>query len=234
MKTFLRYATLLVLFQAFIVRGQSKTSLNGVYAGVEIMPSAMGGMSRNDVVILFRPDGTYNDDMRKSGWQQRVSGRYTLSGRTVSLRTPGDNRAITYTLDNDGNMNAGSFNLVRQPTDNNIPNGNYEFSSAGGSGGGASGTAVGSFSNKAFYFDGQGNFSTNSQTAVVVSGSNVGGGNSHKSSGGGTYKISKGVLTLTFANGATEVHSFFCRPGYDPIMAVIDGDIYFVKDRRKK
>jgi hypothetical protein len=234
MKYFLRYATLVLLFQSFIVRGQSKTSVNGVYAGVEIMPSAMGGMGRNEVVILFRPDGTYNDDLRKSGWQQRVSGRYTVSGRTVSLRTPGDNRAITYTIDNDGNMNAGSFNLIRQPTDNSIPKGNYEFNSAGGSGGGASGTAVGSFSNKGFYFDGQGNFSTNSQTAVVVSGSNVGGGNSHKSSGGGTYKISKGVLTLTFANGATETHSFFCRPGYDPVMAVIDGDIYFVKNRGTK
>jgi hypothetical protein len=51
MKYFLRYATLVLLFQSFIVRGQSKTSVNGVYAGVEIMPSAMGGMGRNDVVI---------------------------------------------------------------------------------------------------------------------------------------------------------------------------------------
>lgn len=228
MKHLLRYLPILLLLQPLVARSQS-TSLNGLYAGVEIMPSAMGGMSRNDVVILFRPDGTYNDDLRKRDWQQRVSGRYTVSGKNVALRSNGDNRPVTYTLDKDGNMNAGSFNLVRQPTDNSVPKGRYEFSSAAGSGGGAGGVAVGSFSNKAFYFDGQGNFSTNSQTSAIVSGSNVGGGNSHKSSGGGTYKINKGVLTLTFANGATEVHSFFCRPGYQPIMAVIDGDIYFVK-----
>jgi len=231
MKNLLKYLPIILLFQSFMVYSQS-ARLNGVYAGVSVMPSVTGGMDRSDVVVLFRPDGTYNDDMRKKGWQTRVSGRYTVSGRTVALREPGDKEAITYTLDKDGNMNAGSYNLVRQPTDSSIPKGSYEFNSAAGSGGDASGTAVGSFSNKRLYFDGQGHFSTNSQTSAIVSGSSVGGGNSHKSSGGGTYKISKGMLTLTFANGATEVHSFFCRPGYIPIMAVIDGDIYFVKDRR--
>lgn len=231
MKNLLKFVSIVLLLQPFVVYGQSN-NLNGVYAGVEVMPSALGGMTRNDVVILFRPDGTFNDDLSKQDWQKRVAGRYTVSGRTVSLRSNGDREATNYTLDKDGNMNAGSYNLVRQPTDSSIPKGNYEFSSAAGSTVG--GTAVGSFSNKALYFDGQGHFSTNSQTTAIVSGSNVGGGNSHKSNGIGNYQINKGVLTLTFADGTTQFHSFFCRPGYDPVMAVIDGKIYFVKKGRNK
>ena len=234
MKAFLKYAIILLLFHSFIAYSQS-TSLNGLYAGVELMPSTMmgGGMTRNDVVILFRPDGTYNDDMGKAGWQKRVSGRYTISGRTVTLRSTGDNRPVSYTLDKDGDISAGSYNLIRQPTNSSIPKGNYEFTSASGSGGGGSGTAyVGSFSNKSLYFDGNGNFANSSQSATAISGETVGGGSSHKSAGSGTYKISNGVLTLNYDNGKTEVHSFFCRPGYKPIMAVIDGNIYFVKDRK--
>jgi hypothetical protein len=231
MRTLIKHA-ILVLFLYAGTACTQPNAVNGVYAGVELTLSTMmgGGMNRNDVVILFRPDGTYNDDLGKPDWQTRVAGWYTVSGRTVSLRSNGDKRAIKYTIDKDGDLNAGSFNLIRQPLDSSIPKGYFEFSSASGSGGGSSGMVyVGSSSNMGLNFDGKGNFSNSSESATMVSGESVGGGSSRKKGGKGTYKINKGVLTLTYDNGTTQVHSFFCRPGYDPVMAVIDGDIYFMK-----
>jgi hypothetical protein len=234
MNILIRYC-LLLAFLTSAACAQPK-GVNGVYAGVQLMPSTMpgGGMSRIDVVILFRPNGTYNDDLSKPDWQTRVTGRYTVNGRTVSLREPGDKEATTYTLTKSGDMDAGSFNLIRQPLDNSVPKGYFEFTSASGSGGGVSGMVyVGSSSNTGLYFDGKGGFSNNSQSATVVSGNGIGGGGSRNSNGQGTYTINKGVLTLKFNDGKTQVHSFFCRPGYDPVMAAIDGDIYFMKDPKK-
>lgn len=208
-------------------------NVSGVYAGIEIMPGVVmgGGMSRSDEVLLLRPDGTYNDNLGKSDWQTRVTGHYTVAGNQLSLRDSKTNKVSTSKFDKDGNISMGSYNLVKQPVDSRVPKGVFEFSVINSSGGGSSGTAyVGTGSDKSLYFDGNGNFNGSSASATAVIGGNIGGGSSKKSAGAGTYTISKGVLTLKYNDGRTQLHSFFCRPGYDPVMAVIDGNIYFMKD----
>jgi hypothetical protein len=234
MKTFLSCFLMLCLFK-FTACGQSKT-INGVYAGLEVVPSAVmgGGMDRYDNAFLFRPDGTFTDKLDKADWKTRIDGRYFVSGKNITLAFAKSGRTHHYKLDADGNIDAGGYSLVRQPTDSSIPAGVYEFSKMTSSGGGSSGMVyAGVGSDKTLKFDGKGNFSNRKATATAVIG-NVGGGTSRKSSGQGTYKIDKGLLTLKFDNGKTERHSFFCRPGYKPIMAVIDGGIFFVKDKKEK
>jgi hypothetical protein len=216
------------------VFGQSK-SLSGVYAGLEVVPSAVmgGGMDRYDNAYLFRPDGTFTDKLEKADWKTRVDGRYTVSGKTVTLKFAKSGRTQQYKLDAHGDIDAGGYSLVHQPIDSSIPAGTYEFSKMTSSGGGSSGMVyAGVGSDNTLKFDGNGHFSNSKATATAVIG-NVGGGSSRKSSGQGTYKIDKGLLTLNFDNGKTETHSFFCRPGYKPIMAVIDGGVFFVKDKKE-
>jgi hypothetical protein len=215
--------------------GQSKT-LNGAYAGLEVVPSAVmgGGMDRYDNAFLFRPDGTFTDKLDKADWKTRVDGSYSVAGKNVTLKFAKSGRTHQYKLDADGDIDAGGYSLVHQPTDSSIPAGVYEFSKMTSSGGGSSAMAyVGTGSDNTLRFDGKGHFSNNKASATAVIG-NVGGGSSRKSSGQGTYIINKGLLTLKFDNGKTETHSFFCRPGYKPIMAVIDGAIFFVKDKAEQ
>jgi hypothetical protein len=215
--------------------GQSNT-LNGVYAGLEIMPSGDmgGGMSRDDIAYLFRPDGTFTNKLNKPDWKTRVDGRYSVSGKTINLKYASNNRTTQYKLDKDGNIDAGGYDLIRQPTDSSVPAGYYKFSKMNSTGGGSSGmvyAGVGSDNN--LTFDGKGNFSNSKSSATAVIG-NVGGGSSRKSSGKGTYKINKGTLTLSFDDGRIETHSFFCRPGYKPVMAVIDGNIFFMDNEKEQ
>ncbi|MDR6944156.1 hypothetical protein [Mucilaginibacter pocheonensis] len=235
MKTIVRYTLLMLLF-INTAWGQSNT-LNGVYAGIEITPSTVmgGGMGRDDISFLFRPDGSFCDELHKPDWTTRVSGHYTVTGKTINLKYNTGTRTLHYKLENDGNIDAGGYYLLHQPADSSIPPGYYQFSKINGSGGGNSGmTYVGVGSDNSLNFDGKGNFSNSRASATAVIGEGVGGGNSRKSSGKGTYKINKGTLTLNFDDGRTELHSFFCRPGDKPIMAVIDGNIFFMEDKQEQ
>lgn len=209
-------------------------TLNGVYAGIRLVVSPLigGGMNRDDIVILFRPDGTLNDQMDKPDWKTRITGNYQISGSKVLIKfTRG--RTDDYTIKNDDKLDGGGYYLFKL-NGTAIPAGYYEFKSASGSGGGVSGLAyVGASSNTGLNFDGKGNFSHSRSSAVMVSGDNIGGGSTKKSSGNGTYKIDHGTLTLSYSNGKTELHTFFCRPHDQHHMAAIDGDIYFMKDEKE-
>jgi hypothetical protein len=234
MKNFVKCLQLILILATATANAQPK-KITGVYAGIEIMPSAVmgGGMSRSDEALLLRPDGTFNNDLGKPDWQERITGTYTVSGNQLSLRFSKNNKVITHKFDEDGNLDAGGYNLIKQPVDNSVPKGYFKFSRMNSSGGGSSGMVyAGSAQDKNLYFDGNGNFSGSSAAATAVIGSGIGGGTSRKSSGEGTYLISKGVLTLRYNNGKTELHSFFCRPGFDPVMAVIDGNVYFMEDEK--
>lgn len=226
-------AALLVLVTA--TYAQTRT-LNGVYAGIRVTPAVVmgGGMNREDIVIYFRPDGTYTYDLHKPDWQTLTDGRYTINGKAITLTQANNKRTTNYKLDDDGDIDAGGCTLLKQHIDGSVPKGYYEFNKISSSGGGSSGMVyVGSSQNKGLYFDGAGNFSSKSASATVVSGEGIGGGSSRDNTGKGTYTINKGVLTLKYDNGKTVVHSFFCRPG-DPVIAVVDGNLYFMEDEKKK
>lgn len=211
--------------------------LNGVYAGIEVsLPTVMGqGMDRTDRVIYFRPDGSFNHNLRKADWKTAVTGRYTVAGNQVSLQFTGGGKE-TMTLEKDGDLqatgNTGSFGMLKMGTFNQVPPGQYKFSSVSGTGGGASGQVfVGSSANVGLYFDGKGHFARDAASATLVAGGNVGGGTSNKKNEAGAYTIQDGVLTLQYQDGRTEIHSFFCRPTEKPLMAAINGRIYFMEDK---
>lgn len=191
------------------------------------------GMGRNDNVILFRPDGTFNHQLEKPDWKTRVTGKYTIEGQNVLLQYNGGSKD-KFILEADGDLDAGSYSLLKLDTYNSIPPGYYGFTSSSSSGGGATGMIfVGTSGKRGLYFDGKGNFTSNRSSATMVSGEGIGGGGSSKDSGAGTYIISNGILTLKYNNGHTEMHSFFSRPREKPIMAVVDGNIYFMEDDSK-
>lgn len=225
-----------VSFLAFKNAYTQTGGLNGVYAGIEVsLPTVMGqGMDRTDRVILFRPDGTFNVNLRKADWQTAVTGRYSMAGDKVTLQfSSGAKEEMTMEKDGDlrASGNTGSYGMLRMATFNSVPPGFYKFSNVSSTGGGASGQVfVGSSSSVGLYFDGKGNFSRQASGATMVVGNDVGGGTSHKDVESGSYNIQNGVLHLRYGNGKTETHSFFCRPTEKPLMAAINGRIYFMEE----
>ncbi|MEO3406528.1 hypothetical protein AAFN85_21620 [Mucilaginibacter sp. CAU 1740] len=234
-KTF-AFCLLITLLDGFNLAGAQTKNVSGVYAGIELtLPVTMGaGMGRNDVVYMLRPDGTFNDLLDKPDWKTRVAGHYQVQGKKLKMEYLKGSKQ-EYTFEPDGDIDAGSFNILKLNTSNLVPAGYYEFTHDSSMGGAGTGMVfVGTSGERGLYFDGKGNFSQNSSSATMVSGDNIGGGGSHKDSGAGTYTIKDGILTLNYSNGKTETHSFFCRPGEKPIMAAIDGNIYFMKDKAPK
>ncbi|UOE51550.1 hypothetical protein MTO98_10715 [Mucilaginibacter sp. SMC90] len=234
MKAFL-FCFLIMILTGVDAGAQAK-NVSGVYAGIELtLPVTMGaGMGRNDVVYMLRPDGTFNDLLKKPDWKTRVAGHYQVQGNTLKMQYLKGSKQ-EYKFEADGDIDAGSFNILKLNTADRVPAGYYEFTHASSAGGMNTGQVfVGTAGEKGLYFDGKGNFSQNSSSATMVSGEGIGGGGSHKDSGEGTYTIKDGTLTLTYSTGKSETHSFFCRPGEKPIMAAIDGNIYFMKDKAPK
>lgn len=203
----------------------AQKSLDGVYAGQHMALLVNGSYMVVDV-ILFRPDGTFNDDLRRQDWHNYVAGKYDITGKKIQL-LHSNGKKNTMEFDENGNVLSGGFSLLKLNTFNAIPEGMYKHQSASGSGGNGS-TYVGVFHNADIYFDGNGNFGNNKASSTVISGTDVGGGGSTSAKGRGKYTIDNGVLTLKYDNGHTEKHSFFCNTVQKPVMAVIDGDIYFL------
>ena len=208
-------------------------NLNGVYGGIRfsVSPLIGGGMSRTDIVILFRPDGTFSNEMNKPDWKTRISGRYQVNGSKITVNyTRGSDE---FTIKESGNLQGGGYTLFKL-SGLQIPAGYYEMNRAASGGGMGTGmVAVGTSSHSGLIFDGKGHFSNSRSAATVVSGDNVGGGSSKSSNGSGDYKIDHGVLTLTYNDGRTELHNFFCETGNKKPMAAIDGGIYFMEDENK-
>lgn len=232
MKRFFRISWLLLIPLALPLLSLHAQPLNGVYAGVELRLSVLigGGMDRVDNVIFFRPDGTFTDKLDKPTWKTDVTGRYQVSGKKVSLLYKDGSKDDVNMLAN-GDLDAGSYNLFRLKESDSVPPGFYKFTYASGAGGGSSNlTYVGTSGQTGLNFDGKGHFTRNSASATLIAGDNIGGGSNRKDSGGGTYTLKDGVLVLTFADGTSKTHSFFCSPQQKPVMAAFDGDIYFMVD----
>lgn len=229
---FIRALIFYIIFINFLPASAQTTKLNGLYAGCHFSPSPVfgGGMSRTDLIVLFRPDGTFTDQLGQ-GWKTNISGRYTISGTTITLNYAKGH--TVYKLINDKCIFGFDTSLYKLQG-NTIPAGYYSFISAMGGGGGAMGTPyVGATNRQGLTFDGKGNFSMGSTSTTAIAGSNVGGGSTRSSSGSGTYKINQGQLTLTFADGHTEEHSFFCDLGKGTRTAAVDGRIFFADDNDK-
>ncbi|MEO3402446.1 hypothetical protein AAFN85_00990 [Mucilaginibacter sp. CAU 1740] len=222
MKQFLLVLFALSFFCSDNLFAQGK--LNGVYAGCEFSPSPIfgGGMSRRDISVLFRPDGTFNDVLERADWKTNVSGKYEISSGKVTLKYA--KGSSVYTLK--GNSLFGYGYQMDKVQGNTIPAGYYSFVSAMGGSGGST-TYVGATTRRGLNFDGKGHFSNSRLSTTAISGENVAGGSTASASGSGTYKINEGALTLTFNDGRTEQHSFFCDLNIKTRMAVVDGSIYF-------
>jgi hypothetical protein len=209
----------------------AQEKLDGVYAGCEFSPSPIfgGGMNRRDIAVLIRPDGTFNDVLNRTDWQTNVSGHYTISKGQVTLKYT--KSSSIYTITKYGSLSNYAHELFKLQG-NIIPAGYYSFISAMGGGGAAFGTTyVGALSTQGLNFDEKGHFSNSRYSGSVVAGENVGGGSSSSKDGSGTYKINKGMLTLTYTDGHTELHSFFCDMGGKTRMAVVDGRVFFVDNK---
>lgn len=230
------FQALMILMMGISSSCQSQSTFEGVYAGVKLSLNPLGGgMNRTDVVILFRKDKTFTDELEKADWKTAVRGRYVISGKNVQLLySNGDKDEFDIT--SGGNLDAGTYVLFKMDLDNSVPKGSYKFKFVSGSGGIATGTTyIGSSTNKTLDFDGAGNFITNRQSATVVAGDNIGGGTNSKSDGEGKYMLKDGVLTLKYADGKTTTHSFFASAGdaKNKAMAVIDGSFYFMEDEKE-
>ncbi|WEK33804.1 MAG: hypothetical protein P0Y53_15030 [Candidatus Pseudobacter hemicellulosilyticus] len=242
MRTIRLFLLLVVPFVAIglVSSCQSASSFPGVYAGVKLSISPMigAGMIRTDVVILFRKDGTFTDELEEPDWKTAVSGKYAISGSKVILTFAKDGDKTEYKFTEKGNLDAGSFTLFKMAEKDKIPPGEYEFQYASGSGGiGTPVPYVGASGKTYLNFDGNGNFTTEKNSATVVAGDNIGGGTSKSSDGKGKYVLKDGELTLTFSNGAVTRHSFFAHRGdgsKGDAMAVIDGRFFFEKDEKDK
>jgi hypothetical protein len=209
----------------------AQEKLDGVYAGCEFSPSPIfgGGMNRRDIAVLFRPEGTFNDVLNRTDWQTNVSGHYTVSKGQVTLKYT--KSSSVYTITKYGSLSNYAHELFKLQG-NIIPAGYYSFISAMGGGGAAYGTTyVGALSTQGLNFDGKGHFSNSRYSGSVVAGENVGGGSSSSKDGSGTYKINKGILTLTYSDGHAELHSFFCDMAGKTRMAVVDGRVFFVDNK---
>lgn len=211
----------------------AQTRLDGVYAGCEftLSPLIGSGMNRRDIAILFRPDGTFNEEMSKADWKTHVSGKYEVANGKVTMHYPKDD--YHYTITKYGSLFCYSYELFKLQGDK-LPPGYYAFTNGTTGGGPGSGMAfVGSMSQRGLKFDAKGNFSDSHSSVAVVSADAIGGGASRSGGGSGTYKLNKGVLTLTFNDGHTEQHTFFCDLDTKNRMAVCDGKVFFAEDESK-
>jgi hypothetical protein len=227
---------LLLLFAflfCFYVDGFAQGKLDGVYAGCEfsVSPLIGGGMNRRDIAIMFRPDGTFNEEMGGPNWKTHVSGTYQVANGKVTVKYT--KSTYHYDITKYGSLFAFNYELFKLQGEK-LPPGYYAFTNGTTGGGPGSGMAfVGAMSQRGLNFDANGHFSNSHSSVAVVSGDGVGGGSSRSGEGSGTYKLNHGVLTLTFTDGHTEEHSFFCDLDTKNRMAVCDGKVFFAKDEEK-
>ncbi len=211
------------------------SGITGVYGGLETSLSVVmgAGMSRTDHAFYFRPNGTFSDKLNKPDWKTNVDGTYHVQGSQVTVKYNGGGTDRYKIQDGGSSLGAGSYSLLKMSNTSTVPAGHYDFTMINSSGGGSSGLAAVSSSNQTgLDFDGKGHFSRNHSGAVSISGSNVGGGTSSRNGGDGTYALKDGILTLSYTDGRSEIHSFFSRPEEKPVMAVVDGNIYFMEDKK--
>lgn len=214
--------------------------LNGVYVGAELYTRPFEGMQINHIVLYFRNDGTFTDQLNIPGWQTRVSGAYSIQNNMVLLQFNNGNESKKYKLSANGNLESTAgikHTLHKVKKISTLPAAAYEKRTASTSGGAGTGMPqVGAFSSSYLYFDGKGNFSFN-RSAIVgiggdVTGGTIGGKSGKEEKAGGTYKLGDGEITLVFHNGTVSKHSFFYSPPSEEDLIVLDGEFYFREEEK--
>ncbi len=229
----------LLLLNIFVCAAQTN-KLNGVYVGAELYNTPFNGMQIDNIVIYFRDNGTFNNALDQADWKTRVSGTYAIKNGMVQLAFKNGDESKKYKLAANGNLESTvgikhTLHKVKKVT--NLPPAVYEKKSASTSGG--MGTpVVGAFSSDYLYFDGKGNFSTDRESVVGVSGDaaggTVGGKFENKDNTSGTYKLGDGEITLTYSSGTKATHSFFYSPPNEEDLILMDGEFYFRDEDNKK
>lgn len=212
---------------------QQKT-MHAAFIGTRWEPSAVsgGGMSSTEVIIYFRPDGTYSHTLGKN-WQTDFDGRYSIIAENIVLTdNKGQKEAIPYK--GDGSFWYDRTTVYKKEPANKIPPGYYSFSTSSGSGGIGSGTDapyVGSRSHKGFQFNADGTFSSGTSSSTYISGETVSGHGKRKKDEDGTYTIKDGLLTLYFNNGEKSINSCFTSDAVSSI--VLNGTTYYAEEKNK-
>ncbi|GAB3342762.1 hypothetical protein GCM10027299_57870 [Larkinella ripae] len=68
-----RYFVFLQLFiLIFLFLSCNSAPIRGIYAGIQLRISAWAGgaMERDDIVLYFRPDGTFTNDLNDPNWKK--------------------------------------------------------------------------------------------------------------------------------------------------------------------
>lgn len=209
--------------------------LEGVYVGAELYTTPFNGMQIDHIVIYFKNNGTFNNELDQADWKTKVSGTYQISNNLVQLNFKNGDEAKKYKLAANGKLQSTSgikHTLHKVKKVSSIPAGTYERRTASGSGGVGTGMpAVGVFASDFLYFDGKGHFSMDRSSVVGIggeaAGGTVGGSFENKNSNSGTYQLGDGDIALTFGNGKVARHSFFYSPPNEEDLIIVDGALYF-------
>lgn len=228
------FVSLCLMLPLFMLQSScGSQSVAGVYSGVELSISPMmgGGMDRSDVTYYLRADKTFTDEVEKPGWEKRVDGTWSQSGKKITVTyKEADQKPRVMELTGEGNLQLGTgYVLQKMEIANSIPKGVYEYKYASGSGGvGTNVPYVGVSGNRFTAFDGKGNFTRESSNVVALIGDNVGGGSSNNKSAYGTYTVKNGTLTFQFADGTSSSHSLFVAKDFNKEgMIFVDGEATF-------
>lgn len=231
---------ILLLFTClFIVIVNAATAqsqkLNGVYAGAQLYNVPFQGMQIENIVIYFRPDGTFTNKLNAHAWRTDVSGNYSINNGFVQLAFKDGSESKKYKLGQNGNLQSTAginhtLHKVNKVT--SLPAASFERRTASSSGGMGTGMPnVFAGSSGYLSFDGKGNFSLDRSSIVGiggdVTGGTIGGKSEKNEKTRGAYKLGDGEITLTFHDGTVTKHSFFYSPPGDEDMVVLDGDFFF-------
>lgn len=232
MKRKIEYWIFILILVSQSCASLAQTKLDGAYGGSGFFTS-VSGMIRNDIAIYFRPDGTYCNQLGEPDWQTRVNGRYTVSGKEVTMISSEKGNKHHATIQSNGNLTYSGTFLIKFQTMNSLPAKTLEYNMIVSGGGGITGGAYGARrSYNSLSFDGKGNFSHSAFHGTLVSGAAVAGGQVNSSAGDGTYTIDNSELKLQYKDGRTARMSFFYSP-VEPVIALIDGSLYYAPDDDK-
>lgn len=235
---------LLSIFLIMAARAATAQSqkLNGVYVGAQLYTDPFQGMQIENIVICFRPDGTFTNKLNTPSWRTDVSGTYTINNGFVQLTFRDGAERKKYKLSQNGNLQSTAginhtLHKVNKVTA--LPAASFERRTASGSGGMGTGMPnVFAGSSGYLAFDGKGNFSLDRSSIVGiggdVTGGTIGGKSENNEKKGGTYKLGDGEITLTFNDGTVTKHSLFYSPPGEEDMVVLDGDFYFREEDENK
>jgi hypothetical protein len=234
---------LLLVFSVCIMaqtkaRPKTSNSITGVYAGFSLpLIGVNGDMQTYMRTFYFRENGTFVTELDEPDWQTRVDGNYRIVGNKLIIQSnlAGDSPSEIEIKENGGLLFYNGASLMKLNAVSSIPAVIVNNNSGASSGGiGTNNVFVAVSSSDLYNFDGRRTFSHNSSSASVISGAGVGGGKSRDNSGGGTYTIKDGLLTLNYSNGKIVRKSFFYSETDGDGTALIDGSFHFETEESKK